>query len=273
MKATPLPLLIAACLCTVSAPAALAGLPQLNKAPWFGHFSAFEDRNSRFTFSADGKVEIRPIVDKEMLGATYTMRIGLGVRETLPDGKVFMRWLEADSLESEQPASDKFERFTVRGKTKDGIAAEILIERHRNGYRLGGRLVDPPQDGAKRHDFVILTRFDDFYRHSNTESKTFKQKTEDDELELRLVDGKRERLPLGEKLADPAAAKAQDIREFELSMHGLRGKSIAQTTSDRSKLRIEEDEGEPMNKGFRMVWSTDADQSKGITEWMEVVIK
>ena len=91
---------ISACLFVLSATAVLAGLPQLNQAPWFGQFSAFEDRNARFTFSADGKVEIRPIVNKEMLGAGYTIRVGFGVRETLPDGKVFIRWLEADTLEA-----------------------------------------------------------------------------------------------------------------------------------------------------------------------------
>lgn len=252
-----------------------AKLPELDKAPWFGQFAAYDDRHSRFTFSGDAKIEIRPVVDKKMLGAGYAMRIGFAVRETMPDGREFMRGLDPEQLTTDDAPSAEFDTFTVRGKTKQGIAVEIVVAKERNGYRIGGRLVDPPQGGKSRHEFVVQTRFDDFYRHvQDPEAKKHLGNIKDDELKLRLANGSRERLPMGEKLENPEAVKAMDIREAELEMYGLRGTSVEFAASDKSRLRIQKDNDERLNKGFRFSWTADADPAAATaTEWMEVVIK
>ena len=259
----------------VSVPGRLdARLPSLDENPWFGMFAAHEDRDLRFTFSDMGKVEVRPIANNRPLGMQYIMSIDFYVRETRANGRVTNHTLVPESFTTEDEATTRPEKFTVRAKTKDDAEVEIVVERQRNGFAIGGRLVDKGKLTSNPVEFAIRTRFRDFYYHvSDRESRTHTRNVRGDEARLRLTDGKRERVAFNDEVENPEALAAMNIAQMQLNIHGMRGKTVEYSATENARINIDKTNDRPMTRGFHMFWTADPEKNVENTERLEISVR
>lgn len=269
-------ILTAMAACAIAALPAIsnARLPSLDVNPWFGMFAAHLDRDMRFSFSDIGKIEVRPVVNNNQLGMTYIIAMEFQVRETRADGTIRTHTLVEESFTSDDEAAVSPEKFTVRAKTKDDVEVEIVVERQRNGFGIGGRIVDPGTLTEAPLEFAIRTTLRDFYYNvRDREDRTHTRNVRSDEARLRLTDGGRERVSFNDEIQDAEAFSKKNIAHMQIKLHGYRGKTVEFGATENAKLNIEKSDARPLTHGFRLFWTADAAKNADNSERLEFVIK
>lgn len=246
---------------------ACAELPALKEQPWLGHFAAFENKKLRFGVTAMGKIILRPMGDKDQpVGHSLEIPIQIGIEEVLPSGKVVMKELKPETLESAEPASDDLSKIVIKGKVTGDAAFEATIEQSRGVILIGGRLLEP---GTLTNPlrFAVRVKFPSAYKHSDPqgkkEEKAFEKKIEDDRIDLKWSDGKRKKQALN--VAVEASSKdlnGPGIAAAEIDISAYRGKRFLIMASGNSSMSLWNEKAAPMNEGFSINWLPDAAKDK-----------
>lgn len=243
---------------------ASADLPSLNKQPWLGYFVIVNNNRLQFGIPSHGKATLKVIGKKgEPLSQKLAVTVDFVVEETLPDGKISVKTLIPESLESSQPATDKPKKITCRGKVKGDATFEVSMDEDRGKILLGGRLIDRGTLTANPTRFSIQLKFPDAYPNDKQaldkkEVKEFEEKISKDRVQLTWVGGKRIKLP-NDKPVDTGSKEinGSGIDSAEIEFSSYQGKKIELDASENSMMTLSNSKIEPLHAGFTVTWAAD----------------
>ena len=238
-----------------------ADLPDINAQPWLGYFAGFESKRFKFGITSKGDITISPFDDKgREISFVLSIPIDIGIEETMPDGRVVMRQIKPETLESSDKPTSKFEKTTIRGKTTGDAAFEATIEIIRGTIHIGGRLTDPGTLTKNPIRFAVVTRFPSAYRKENPsgkrEEKAFQEKIEDDHIALKWTDGKRLKQSF-EKEVDAGSAELNGpgISQALVEITAYRGRKYEFAAPENTSMRLRNTKPGPLHTGFSIIWS------------------
>lgn len=246
---------LAAAVCGGFASFVRAELPVLDEQPFIGKFLAYEDRKMAFTMTKNltGEIELPESKGKQMPHGMAPV-INFRIQETMPDGRIVSRQINADSLTSEQPAAMNFQKTTVRGKTTGDAEFEVVTEVTRGALMFGGRIISP---GTLKGPLSmrIAVRVGDPYKHvpaDERSDKDFAKKIRRDFIELTTLDRKREKLLLLETQDLSNLIGSQVMMEFD----AWKGRGLQVNASPNSTLALIKS-GNHLLEGFEIIWNAD----------------
>ena len=243
---------------------ASAQLPSLDKAPWLGHFAAFQNKKFQIGITGQGKMTLIPMGDKDApMTQSLAVPILFGIEEVLPDGKGTLKEIKPETLESTQPANDDFETLVIRGKVTGDASFEVTIEQKRGVISIGGRVVDPGTLKKYPLRFAVRARFPTAYparkERDKKEEKIFQKKLEDDRIDLKWVDGKRMKQTFEEKvIASSKEINGPGIAAAVIEIEAYKGKKFFFIASENSSMTLSNEKEGPLHLGFSVNWSADA---------------
>jgi len=255
---------------------ATAQLPSLDAAPWFGYFAG--EQNSRCTLgiSSQGEIIFNPSDDAPRATGGRSFRMRPVIEEITPAGRVVVRELDPETLSTSQPATNKIEKVVYTGKVKGGATLEVTVEQSRNNFLIGGRVVDRGP-GKNPMRFALIGRSPRFYaaygqgnKSKSEEQKAMEEKREkamelklkDENLQLKLLDGKRVKQRILEP-ADLASAQISGpgVAEIEMDFQINRGRKVFLTASPNSSFSLSNARSQRIYKnGFSLVWRADPEK-------------
>lgn len=248
-------------------PKANATLPSLEEQPWIGYYAAFANKRFNFGVTPQVNIEMAPMSRKGVpVGKKLAINIDAGIEETLPDGKVVMKQIKVDTLESGDPASDEFEKISIRGKVTGDAQFELNLEQKRGIIFIGGRVLDPGSLTKNPIRFAVRVGIPNGYPDSkgndkptDKSSKAFLKKIKDDLLTVKWTDGKR----VKQDFATPVDAASKDlngpgIASAEVELSSYHGNRLLFTAAPNSAILLQNPGVAPLHEGFKIVWAADA---------------
>ena len=245
---------------------AFAELPNLTEPPWLGRFAVFANARYQFTVDAEGgQINVTPMGDKhEPVAAQLAIPIQIAVEELMPDGKITVRKIEAASLQSAQPATEKLTKVVITGKVGGGAAIELTIEQNHGMVLLGGRVTDP---GTLKNTlrFTFSAKIPSLYLVSGA-AKALSKKDEQarqkkiagDKVSVKGLDGKHRKASL-EKRVDASSADltGTGLASAEIDSSVYIKKKIRFIASPDSALTLKNEGGGALHEGFVIRWEAD----------------
>jgi len=252
---------------------ARAELPTLEVAPWFGFFAGEKHSRGLFGVSTRGEIFFNPVEDASSAAGGWSFRMRPVIEEITPDGRVVVRDLEFDTLESSQTAASKLGKVVFSGTVKGGAKLEVTVEQNRGSFLIGGRVADPgPGKNLKR--FALIGRAPRFYAPYEAVKKTLsgeekelqekrekalEKRVEKEHLEMKLMNGKVVKQPILEPAdLESAELSGAGIAELGMDFQLFRGNKIVLTASPNSAfaLKLEKD-ARIFKRGFAIYWRPD----------------
>jgi hypothetical protein len=207
---------------------ASAQLPSLNDPPWLGYNSVFANKRYQFTITAQGKIMLTPMNEKgDPVAHTLAIPVEIIIQEMMPDGKPVWKQINAQSLASAQPATDKLEKVVLTGKVTGDAAFEATIEQSRGAISIGGRITNPGTLTKNPIRFGIRVKFPNAYPKVEVEEKKedAKEKTKEEIREEKRAERKAKREAdskkdgkKDDKKGDADAAALKKIEEDRIDM-------------------------------------------------------
>lgn len=237
-----------------------AQLPTLKKEPWEGYFGIHSQRDFQFKLDAKGEGLIVPL---QKTGAPITqvlhLPVKISIQETLPDGKVLDREIQAVSLKTANEATDKLTKATFTGVTAGEAAFEVTVEAQGARLRYGGRITDKGTLTSNPIRLCIQVRFPSAYRPGDRDKKEIIKQIKDDELKVARIDGKRFKLPADKPLTEPPNEVAgKDLGLIGVEIGAWRGMGFEFSATPHSALRLTTPATEGLLRGFTVQWYPDA---------------
>lgn len=246
-----------------SLPAA-AQLPILNEKEWLGYFTGFESKKVRWSFSSDGKSVLRVIGNKgDMASEKLSISLDFVVEEVMPDGKIAVRALIPESLESAQAPTTKPKGLVVRGKARGDVGFELYLDENGGNLSLGGRVTDPGPTVKNPLRFGIRMKLPDAYPDDSSvddkkKLKAFETKIKNDRLQFIRVDKSRGKQSLTESVeVDATAINGAGIINAEIEMAGYKERKFLLAATESSIMNVVIPKPGPMYEGFVVTWNTD----------------
>ena len=245
----------------------MAELPTLEEKPWYGYFAGYQGKRADIGLDTDGEAMIIPLgKDRKQMTSQFALKLIYQVEETLPDGKKVIRKFDVDSMESTSPATAKPGNILFKGKLEGTETTfEGYFEIVRGMTMVGGRIVDK---GAITNPLKFLIRINVPSAYKNAkidDEKAFKKKVEADEIEVKLLDGKRAKANGAEEF-DPTSEKfaGTGLAQVEFNIAELAGNTFTFTASPGSKIALSNSKGKPFYEGLVIAWESDptADAAK-----------
>ncbi len=240
-----------------------AELPALSDKDWSGYFVGIDDRKFKFGITTDGKSDIRVIGKTgKPMGQDLSVDIDFRIEETMPDGKVVIRKIKPESLESAQPATNRPENMVIRGKVTGDTAFEIHVSEEKGAISLGGRLLDA-ENLKNPTRFAIGVSFPNVYvRSANSgdkkEVRALENKIKGDRLELLYSDKKKVRVSTSEVVdAGSKEINGPGITEMGLELAAYNDNKFEIIASPESSMTLSNDRALPLNQGFTVNWAPD----------------
>jgi len=232
-------------------------LPVLQVKPWEGYFVAHETRSYQFGLGCDG---IGVIIPKKRRGESFGINRSLPVlitlEEVLPNGKVVVKRLDPDSLETKDKPTTKPKVVKYTGKVTGGAAFEAQIEFDGSKMLFGGKVTDP---GKVKNPlrFCVRVGVRDLYRGADPKDREFRRKVKDDEVRFKTIDGKRGKIEMGEvvDLAKEFGGKGLESMRFETNSY--QGRRFEFACVDGGSIEIEHPAGKPLTGGMTIIWRAD----------------
>lgn len=257
---------------------AQAQLPALNHAPWFGFFVGHRGSRGMFGLSADGSMVYNHNNELETPTRGNVHRIQATVEETLPNGRVLIRRLIPESLETDDEATDKPGKVAFRGKVEGGATIEVNLEFTRREIHIGGRIVDAG-DNQNPLRFTLFTRTPPYYLFyqerqrlaSGTDEEKQKlisqnerqrERIRNETMSLRKLDGQRVR----QLVLEPVSMTGTDFNgpgfsEIDIEFNWLQGRRITFTAGSGSLMWLSNRDNQAIYKnGFNIKWMSDPDK-------------
>jgi|GEM_PF-601365 len=251
---------------------AKAELPTLDDRKWVGNFLALENKHYHFSVSTRGRGKVE-VVGKQgkTIGEMSAVTVDFVIQETLPDGKTVTKTVQAESLESPQPAALKLANVVIRGKVTGDAAFEAYLNEERGTLSLGGKLLNP---GTLKNPlrFGIRVNFPARYTNSNDKpgendskadakkaAKALEEKSEKDRLQLKMMDGKSRKQSLTDAVdASTAEVNGPGIAALSLETSSYQEKKIMLLASENSSMTLSNTSAKPLNTGFSVIWTADS---------------
>ncbi len=247
-----------------------AQLPTLDDAPWLGYFAGYENKRFTFGLTAAGEIKVTPLNDKrDPFGPNDHFAILFGIEEVLPDGKSEMKKIKAESLTSEQAATDTLEKIVIRGKVSADAGFEAVIQQDRGVITINGRVTETGSFKKNPIRFGVEVKFPDTYPKWMREEKwksdqkamaALQKKLALDTIKLTWTDGKRMTQSfeepvdvLSKKLNGPGISKA------EVETGTYKNLIFIFSASKPSALTISNKGSAPLCDGFSIHWTPDLD--------------
>lgn len=255
---------------------AMAQLPSLDEPPWLGYFAAHQSTRCTLGITSQGDIIFNPSEDAPRPTGGRSFRLRPIIEEITPAGRVVVRELDPETLQSAQPASAEIDKVVFSGKVQGGATLEVTVEQNRGILLIGGRVVDPgPAGNVKR--FAISGRTPRFYatygegnKSKSEEQKALEAKREkaleiklkNENLELKLLDGKRVKQSILEPV-DLASGtlSGTGVAEIEIDFQFYRGRKVLLTAAPNSSFSLSNRKGQRIFKnGFSLVWRPDPEK-------------
>lgn len=247
-----------------------AQLPALQEPPWLGYFAGYENKRFTFGLSAAGEIKVTPLNDKgEYFGPNDHFAILFGITEVLPDGKLEMKKIKADTLTSEQTATDKLEKVVIRGKVSADAGFEAMIAQDRGVISITGRVTET--GGFKKNPirFGVQVNFPDTYPKWMREDKwkkdekamaALQKKLKLDNIKITWSDGKKVKRSFEEPV--DAASKeltGPGISKAEIEVQTYKNRQFIFTAPPSSAMTLSNAGSSPLSNGFFIHWTPDPD--------------
>ena len=237
-------------------PSTCAQLPGLVNHDRLGYFVSYERKDFQFGISSTGDILIEIIGSTgKPMGFTRAVKIEPVIMD-MSDPKPYPKKLVVESLTSAQPATDKPEKITFRGKVTGDAEFEMTLEFKGDEIMMGGKLVN--SGTLKTPVFQIHTRFQQPYQSIADEK--LEKATEKDRISFVRIDKKKDKIGVYEvadftdekkfdkgQTAIAVEISAYDGKELEFS---IEGPGVMKLTNAYTAAYA------PM-KGFRVVWQHD----------------
>ena len=241
-----------------------AELPGLSEKEWLGYFVGYENKKIQFGITSQGKAAIK-ILGKG--GEPLNQRLAIGVdflvEEVMPDGKISAKKIKPETLESAQPATNKPEKMSIRGKVTGDASFEVFINEDRGVISLGGRLSERGTLTKNPLRFSIQLKFPDAYPSGKTagdkdKEKALKDKMKNDRLQLTWSDGKRVKQPTDKGVdAGSKEINGPGIAAMQVEFSSYDEKKLELTVSENSSMRLSNIQSAPLFEGFMLTWMVD----------------
>lgn len=242
---------------------ASAELPILKKQPWIGYFSVFENRHYQFNIDTDGAATLTLMNPKgEPMGEATKIAVSFVVEEILPNGETRLKKIKKGSLESTDPATDKLEKTTFRGKVTGDAAYEVTIEQERGNLFIGGRITDTGTLTKAPLRFTVRVKVPNVYaevkKGGRVAQKAFEKRIEDDHMDLKWTDGTR----LKQNFTDQVDVTSKEINgpgiaNAEAEINYYNGKKLRFDAAENSAITLWNDSPGPLHEGFTVNWVVD----------------
>lgn len=248
-----------------------AQLPALNEAPWLGYFAGYENKCFTFGLTAAGEIKVTPLNDKrDEFGPNDHFAILFGIEEVLPDGKSEMKKIKAESLTSEQAATDKLEKIVIRGKVSADAGFEAMIQQDRGVISITGRVTETGSFKKNPIRFGVQVKFPDTYPKWMREEKwkndqkamaALQKKLTLDTIKITWTDGKRMTQSFEEPV-DAAASKKLNgpgISKAEVETGTYKNRVFIFSASKPSAITLSNAGPTPLCDGFSIHWTPSAE--------------
>jgi hypothetical protein len=260
---------------------AAAELPSLmGENRWLGYFVGYENRRCSLAIAANkGQIVLRPIGKN---GKAPAQRVFVAfdcqILESMPDGSTKEHRLIPASLESGQEATQEPKNLTIRGKVKGGAGFEFTLHEDSGKFSLGGRVLDAGSITNPLR-FSVRAKIQNGYPSQKMDPDKQRQKVIEDKMKrdrilVTLADGKRLRPSTSEVGAagavglDGALATAVQV-EFSSWLDNR----LQLEATGGSTMRMEVSGGNPLWKGFSLVWSADPKKDPQSKATLEIEMK
>lgn len=253
------PLAIPAALLILLQPAA-AELTTQSKAPFIGFHAGFQNKKVHITLSNKAMLAIRPFgIKGEPIIDKAGIRVELGIEEVPANGNPIWHNLDASSLTSKQPGSDDFQKAEITGKAIGGASFAATIENQRGTITIQGKVTDPGP--LTKHPLRLCIRmvFPDPYPFNKAESEKakdeFKEKLEDDRLQLRWSDGSRKKFDFAESVdAKSKEVNGPGITDAEVEVSSYNRNKVRISAGSQALLSLRNAAPAPLREGFEFRW-------------------
>ena len=239
--------------------AASADLPTHPERSWQTDFAGFQTRKYilRINSGAEGKIE--PVGDS---GKPVAMRIfpstQFFIEETQPNGKVLVKKVDYDTLETEDKPFLREGKATFRGKVAGGASFEGYLAISGGDLIVGGKLLDPG-DLKNPLRLGIRVYFPSLYKNAKEGDKAFEKKLKGDRYAIQWTDGKRVRLDGTDKVSPEEAEKVNGpgISQFAMTVADYQGRSFEIKASEHSALFVQTKGEQLPHEGLALHWYPD----------------
>lgn len=258
---------------------ATAELPILKKQPWIGYFSAFENRDYQLSVDTNGQVAITLMNPKrEPMGVATKILISFVVEEILPNGDARLKKTKKGSLESKDPATDKLEKATFRGKVTGDAVYEVIIEQERGVISIGGRITDPGTLTINPLRFTVRVKIPNVYseveKDGRAAAKFFEKRIKDDRMVLKWKDGKQLKQPLLESMdVTSKEINGPGIASAEVEISYYHGKRFLFEALENSVITLWNPSPAPLYEGFTLNWVADPAKDPAGRSRLKVQVK
>lgn len=255
--------LLAGMISMVAGLPASAELPSLeNSKVWaVFYYTGVQTKGADFGLDTAGKIDLIPIgKNRERMTSQNFIPVLYVIEDTKADGKKVQIKLDPDSMTSASPATDKPTTVLIKGKTAEGDASyELNFEPSRGNLLLGGRIVEK---GSLVNPRLIITATlpkEVNKKADNTDEKAYEKKVEKDQLEIKLLDGKKQKVE-GLETADLASAEfaGTGLSQVEFFIDSIGGREFSFIASPNSKLiATNKGSSSPFWEGLALTWEAD----------------
>lgn len=236
-------------------PFASAELPVLTEKPWLGNFAVLKNRNFEVTIDGQGEMRLSPHTkDGNIFSAYLAFPISMGIEAVLPDGKTQPFSILPETLESNDPATDKLEKTVIRGKVSGGATFEATLEEARGILSIGGRVTNPGTTTTNPLRFHVRTTIPYFYggveKDTPAKKAEFEATVKDDYVEAKFTDGKRHK----QLFVPPVNAASPEmngpgIANAEIGISLLQGRKFLLSASGNSSMKFANANQAPTESG------------------------
>ncbi len=241
-----------------------AELPGLEEKEWLGYFVGFQNKKFQFAISSQGKATIKVIGKKgEPLTRKIAIPVEFLVEEIRPDGKISVKNIKPETLESAQPATNKPQQIVIHGKVTGEASFEVFVNEDRGVISLGGRLLDLGTLTKNPVRFSIRLKFPDAYPNQKAtgdkkDENELKDKTTNDRLQLSWTDGTRVKQP-ADKAVDAGSKEINGpgIAAMQVEFSSYDEKKFEFTASESSSMSLSGTQSAPLYEGFMLTWVAD----------------
>lgn len=243
-------------------PVSGGSLPMLEEKPWVGYFIGYESRSFHFGIDLDAGMRFMP-VGKNGEAATHrtVMSMAFVVEELKPGGRIWWHAIDTESLTSETEATDDpDEEVKILGKTKSGIGFELSAEFDRSKAIFGGKVTNA---GGITNPLrvAVKARFPNIYWNEDAEDKAFQKKVRKDKVEVKTLDGEREKFAAIEAV-EAGKVNGKGLSLVEVEFAGYNEKSFEFEVEGAGALELDYKGSRPLLDGFALYFRPDPAKDK-----------
>lgn len=244
-------------------------LPSLEE-PLFGVFAKAKEKTVEIVVNQDGELIISPILRNGSTAPYRRIPVLFGIAETLPNGQTHVRKILPETLESPQPATEKFKETIITGKIERGAAFELTIQQKRGVITIGGKVTDPGPLKAENLRFVASPQILNFYGAEKLrledDPKAFEKLLENSYVALKWTNGKRHKFGYIESLGEESDdVNGPGIAKVEAKLEIIKN-TITFDATKGSVIKLRNFATPYFHSGFFADWTSDGDTGQLIIE-------